>query len=249
MSRLVAFWSPGGSGATTLLLNTAAALGARRMSIAAVDLNLIRPSLALYADLLPHDMPQSACLSKLLPALDGGRLTVDEVTRRLLTASRFVMLPGMLDVVAGTRLTEQHVEQLLQVMRSRFDLVLVDVTPHLDSAACLPVLEMADRICLVAGPQIASRLHTRRHLLPLRGTGWEEKLSLVSNRAGAIPTAQMAHDCGLPVAAVIPELKAMESLLEAGRIAYEAQAVLAPLARFQRAVDQLATLVARGGET
>lgn len=247
MSRLVAFWSPGGSGATTLLLNTASALGARQMNLVAVDLNLTRPSLALYADLLPHADPQSACLSRLLPALDGGRLTLDELTRRLLQANRFVMLPGMLDVVAGSRLSEAHVLQLLRILASRFDLVLADVTPHLDSAACLPILELADQICLVAGPEIASRLHTRRHVMPLRGMGWDQKLVLIYNRAGATPAAQVAHDCGAPVAAAVPELKAMGALLEAGRIAYETQAVMAPAVRFQRAVDQLATLVGRGG--
>jgi Flp pilus assembly CpaE family ATPase len=246
MSRIIAFWSPASAGATTLLLNTASVLGARRMTVAAVDLNLTRPSLALYADLLPHHHPQSACLSKLLPALDGGRLTYDELARHLRPATRFVALPGMLDVVGGSRLTEQHVRQILQVLAGRFDVVLADVTPHLDSAACLPVLEVADQICMVTGPEIGARLHTRRHVLPLRSTGWDEKISLVYNRAGAIPPAQVAQDCDLPVTTTVHEWRALPAFAEAGRIACEAQAVLPPAVRFQRAVDALATHLVRG---
>jgi Flp pilus assembly CpaE family ATPase len=246
MSRIVAFWSPASAGATTLLLNTASALGARRMTVAAVDLNLTRPSLALYADLLPHDHPQSACLSKLLPALDGGRLNYNELARHLLPSTRFVMLPGMFDVVGGSRLTEGHVQEILQVLAGRFDVVLADVTPHLDSAACLPVLAAADRICLVTGPDIGARVHTRRHVLPLRSTGWDQKLSLVYNRAGAVPPAQIAEDCGLPVAVAVQEWRALPAFAEAGRIACEAQAMLTPAIRFQRAVDQLATLAVQG---
>lgn len=246
MSRVIAFWSPGSSGATTLLLNVAAALAARRISLVAADLNVLRPSLALNADLLPHEAPQSACLSALLPAMDGDRLTVDEVMRRLLPGEGFPMLPGVLDVVAANRLTEAHVQQIIQVLRGRFDLVLVDCTPALDSVACFPILEMADRICLVTGPGITSRFHTRRFVLPLRGMGWEQRTTLIYNRAGSLPPEQIAHDIGLPVAASLPELRTMDGLVEAGRIAYLSASVLPALGRFRTAVDRLASLVAQG---
>ncbi|HWI64753.1 MAG TPA: hypothetical protein VNT75_23235 [Symbiobacteriaceae bacterium] len=246
MSRLIAFWSPSGAGATTLLLNTAAAMGARKSNLAAVDMNLTTPSLALAADLLPHDRPQSACLSRLLPALEGGRLTSEELGRHLLPGPTFALLPGVLDVIAGSRMVESHVRRVLQLLHSRFDVVLVDLTPALDSVACLPVIEAADRVVLVVGPEIASRFHTRRFLLPVKAMGLDAKFLAVLNRAGSVPEAQVAHDIDLPVRATVPDLRLLPGMTDAGQIAYLSPSVHPSLGRFRTAIDGLATQLILG---
>ena len=247
MSKLIAFWSPSGAGSTTLLLNTAAALGARRANVAAADLNLTAPSLALAADLLPHDQPQSACLSRLWPALEGGRLSSDELYGALLHHNGFALLPGMLDVVTASRMTEGHVHRMLQLLGARFELVLADLTPALDSVACLPVLEQADLICLVVGPEIGSRFHTRRNMLPIKAIGLEAKVLPILNRGDASLREQVSLDIDLPIRAMVPECKLMGRMVEAGVIAYQARAVHPSVRSFQCSVEELATLVARGG--
>jgi MinD-like ATPase involved in chromosome partitioning or flagellar assembly len=247
MSRLIAFWSPSGAGATTLLLNSAAALGARRANLAAADLNLVAPTLALAADLLPHDRPLAACACRLLPLLESGRLSMDEVHQSLLFGQTFAVLPGILDVVAASRVAEGHVRQLLQVLSSRYDLVLADVTPALDSVGCLPVLEMADQVILVTGPDLASRFHTRRHLLPVRAMGLADRCRLVLNRSGGTAPVRIAQDVGLDLTLAVPDLRLMPGLVEAGQIAYLSQAPHPALARFRTAVDELASLLAQGG--
>lgn len=247
MSRLIAFWSPAGAGASTLLLNTAAALTARHLTVAAVDLNLPRPSLALAADLLPHDRPQAVCLSRLLPLLESGRLTPDDLLARLLPGPGFGVLPGVLDVVAASRVTEGYVRRLLQVLQGHHDFVLADVTPALDSVACLPVLEMADQIVLVTGADIASRFHTRRYALPLKATGLDHRTTVVLNRCGPDGAAQVSQDIDLPVALAVPDLRWMSHFAEGGHIAYLGQPVLPPLARFRTAIDQLATRLTQEG--
>lgn len=244
-SRLIAFWSPSHAGASTLLLNVAAALSARRAPLVAADFNLVTPSLALYADALPYPDPLSACLSRLMPAIEGGRLTAEDLMRRLLPAPGFPVLPGMLDVALGSRFAESHVQALLQALLGRFDLVLADVTPALDSAACLPILEAADLICLVVGPEIASRFHSRRHILPLRGTGLDQKLALVVTRANGAVAREIAEEMELPAMTAIPDLPAMTAMLDAGRIAFQTQPVLPATGRFRTAVEGLATFIAR----
>ncbi len=246
MSRLIAFWSPSGAGATTLLLNTAAALSARGLRPVAADLNLTSPSLALCADVLPYDHPMEACLSRLLPVLEGGRLTLDELVRRLLPADGFSVLPGFLDAVAASRVTEAHVRQIIGLLQQRYGLVLADLTPALDSVACLPVLEAADRIILVTGPEIVSRFHTRRLVIPLKAMGWDTKTALVFNRAGGLPESQLSQDVDLPVAVAIPEWKGMAGLMEAGRIAYQSRIMPPVPGRFRAAVDRLAGVIAQG---
>lgn len=246
MSKLIAFWSPSGAGATTLLLNSAATLGARRVRLAALDFNLTTPSLALHADLLPHDAPQRACLSQLLPALEGERLTAEELNRVLLPANGFYMLPGMLDLAAASRLTAEQVRQIVRTLSARCDLMLADLAPALDSVGCRPLLEMADQVLVVVGPEIASRFHTRRALLELERTALPSRLGLLYNRAGAVAAQQVGLDIGLPVMAAIPHLKGMERLLEAGRIATLSQTPMPGLSRFRGALEQVATQVMRG---
>ncbi len=224
MSRLIAFWSPAGAGASTLLLNTAAALGALSPGVVAADLNLPKPSLALAADLLPHDRPQAACLSRMLPLLEGGRLTPDDLQARILQG------PGIVHLLLG-----------------RHALVLADLTPALDSVACLPVLEMADRIVLVVGPEIASRFHTRRHVAPVKALGLDRRMIAVLNRAGRTDHRQVGADIDLPVALTVPDLRWMGNFAEAGQIAYLAQPVLPALAGFRTAVERLATQLLQEG--
>lgn len=247
MSRLIAFWSPSGVGATTLLLGAATAMGARRCHLAVADFNLTTPMLALAADLLPHDRPQSVCLSRLFPALEGGRLTLEELAGCLLPGPGFGMLPGVLDVVAGSRMTEGHVRRIIQLLMTRYDYVLADLTPALDSVACLPILELADRVVLVTGPEIGSRFHTRRFLLPAGAMGLTGKFTAVLNRAGAVPVEQVAADINLPIKVTVPEVRVLPGLMEAGQIPYLSQSMAPALGRFRTAVDGLATLLMQGG--
>lgn len=246
MSRTVAFWSPTRAGASTLLVNTAAVLAARGATVAVVDFNLITPSLALHLDLLPHQRPEELCLSRLLPALEGGWLTDEEVGRSLRPAGSFVLLPGMLDLHALSRLTEEQLRQLLGILTPRFELVLIDLTPQLDSVACLPIMEVADRVCVVVGPEIGSRFHTRRWLAPLWGSGMERRMLGVLNRAHGISRGQVAAEIGLEVAAEVPNLPGMAALQEAGEIAWESRRALTGVERFRTAIEELASTLAQG---
>lgn len=248
MNRLIAFWSPTGAGASTLLLNTAAVLGARsNRRVAAADLNLVAPSLALATDLVPHDLPDAACLSQLLPLLEGGRLTPDDVAGRLKYAYGFAVLPGVLDVVAATRMTEAYVDQLLRYLGAQFDCVLVDLTRALDSVACLPVLQMADRVVLAVAPDLASRFHTRRYVGVVRALELDPKLVGVLNRAtGSANPEHVARDIDLPIAVAVPEVSLMPALTEGGRLAVEARQPHPALGRFRSAVEQLAELFTPG---
>ncbi|HLO04377.1 MAG TPA: hypothetical protein VK191_14790 [Symbiobacteriaceae bacterium] len=247
MSRRVALWSPAGDGASSLLLNLAAALVGRPLSFAAVDLNLTTPSLTLYADLLPHNDPLSACLSRLLPQLEAERLALAELLPHLRMADGIPVLPGMLDPIGANRLQEAQIHRLLATLAERFDLLLIDTTPTLDSVAGFPLLEAADQILLVVGPGLSSRFHARRYLLPLRGLGWERKTLLVANRATEAEGRQVAADLGLPLVATIPDWGGMRGALEGGKIAYRSLSPLPSLARYKSAITALAARIAEGG--
>jgi Mrp family chromosome partitioning ATPase len=247
VSRRIAVWSPAGDGASTLLLNLAAAMVGRPVSFVAADLNLTTPSLALYADLLPHREPLAACLSRLLPQLEAGRLALADLLPHIRMAEGIPVLPGMLDPIGANRVQESHIHRLLATLADRFDLILIDTTPTLDSVAGFPLLEAADQILLVVGPGLASRFHARRYLLPLKGLGWERKTGLVANRATEAEARQVAADLGLPLLATIPEWGGMRGALEGGKIAYRSVNPLPSLARFKSAIAALAAKVAEGG--
>jgi MinD-like ATPase involved in chromosome partitioning or flagellar assembly len=247
MSRVVAFWSPSRSGATTLLVNTAVALAAGGTRVAVLDLNLTSPSVALHLDLIPAARPLDACLSRLLPALQAGRLTADDLERYLLSPPDLPSLrvvPGLLEPTLGSRLTEQGVLSLLEAASRRHPLIFCDLSAPVDSVGTLPLLEAASALFLICSPEYPARFHTRRYLVTLADLGLLDRVRLVLNRAGPAEAGRAGAELGLGPAAVVPHLPDLVSFAEEGRPAARRRGFSRPLRRFQEAVGRLARLSA-----
>jgi pilus assembly protein CpaE len=208
VSRVVAFFSPVHAGATTLLLQTALRLAARRprLRIIALDLNLQTPSLALHMGLLDPDAPARG-LATLLPRLIGQRTDHSALTSALVTHprhDRLQVLPGILDLLQAERVTPGAVAGLLAEARRMADLVLVDTTPTLTSPGCLPVLTRADRTLLITGATLADRLHTRRHAQVLLAGHLGPTTLAVVTGADGLHRNSLTAELELPVAALLP---------------------------------------------
>lgn len=250
---IITFWSPGRSGATTVAAACAAALasglpGNRRrwwhlrrspdrppLRVHAADLNRLAPDLGAHLGLFPPRRPADHCLSRLLPALAGGRLDAAGAARHLLPAPGFPdlkLLAGCYDPWAAARLREEHLRGLIPLLAAGADVLVLDAGPQLDCPAAFTALEMADRIVLVAGPTAPERFHARRYLLALRELGWGARVCVAMSRApfagrqgrpalrGAVGPGQVAAELAAPVAAAVPELEDLPVLLEEGRPAF-----------------------------
>lgn len=294
---ILAFWSPSGSGATTLAAAAAvhlatggapsalggdgtgaappqsAARGAGQrgrpappLRVRAADLDRIAPSLGQHLGLFPPRRPEDHCLSRLFPALAGGRLGAGVLGRALLpvpACPHLAALPGCYSPWAAQRLDLDSARRLVQALAAGCDVLVLDAGPALDCPLAFAALAEAQTVVLVTGPTAPERLHARRYLLALHELGWGRKALVALNRcsapgegwAGRVARAvaaalapgpgQVAAELGHPVVAAVPLLPHLAAHLEQGQIPYlaargaAAQAFRAAVAALcQRALAQ-----------
>jgi pilus assembly protein CpaE len=181
LGRIVAFCAPkGGTGRTTLALNTAMAL--RRETgeaVVLVDADYAAPAVDValnvhaersIVDLLPR-------LSRLDEELIAGVLAKHASGVELLLA------PPPEDL--SNPITLPQVQHVLSVLKRMFNWVIVDLGLPLDETA-FAFLDSADRIVLTVLPEMVGLRNTRMMLDQLLdGRGYvQDKIWLVLNRAG-----------------------------------------------------------------
>ncbi|MCH8180786.1 MAG: AAA family ATPase [Proteobacteria bacterium] len=134
----------GGSGATFLAANLAVALAEQSNArVALIDLNL------QFGDALLFISSQTGPSNVAEVALNSERLDKD-----LLRSSLLEVSPGLFalaapnDPASGTDVLPEQVQTLLQVARSDFDYVVVDIGRTLNGVA-LQALDMADQVYAV----------------------------------------------------------------------------------------------------
>ena len=165
-AEMVAFFSPkGGVGTTTLAVNTAVLLAGGSPpppSTRARDPG-IPPSRVLLID-LDLQFGQVATHLNLTPRYDIGGLASDEqalgdpeLARMYLTthSSGLVVLAAPTRPEADFRVTLDHLERIVEVMRPSFDHIIVDLGSRLDPRSVW-VLEQADAHVFVLFPEIAA---------------------------------------------------------------------------------------------
>jgi pilus assembly protein CpaE len=166
-SELVAFFSPkGGVGTTTLAVNTAVLLaggGAPPPSAANGTEPTIPSSRVLLID-LDLQFGQVATHLNLTPRFDLAGLATDdqaladpELARSYLTVhgSGLAVLAAPARPEADFRVSVEHVQRIIELMRPSFDHVVVDLGSRLDPRA-LWMLEQADAHAFVLFPEIAA---------------------------------------------------------------------------------------------
>jgi len=178
--RSLAVFSPrGGVGASTLALNLAVALyedtGARvllmegKFFFGHLDVMLNLRGRNTIADLLPH-----------ASALDEG--LVREVVCDHATGIKVLLAPSDLQVGQGVR--PDDIYSILVGLQKFFDYVIIDVGSYLTENT-VTLMDTADRIMMVATPDLASLHDTSRFIQLSRSLGYSpDKLMIVLNRAG-----------------------------------------------------------------
>ena len=166
-AEIVAFFSPkGGVGTTTLAVNTAVLLagggspppGAARAAEAGFP-----PARVLLVD-LDLQFGQVATHLNLTPRYDIAGLASDEqaiddaeLARMYLTthSSGLVVLAAPARPEADFRVTVDHLQQIIELLRPSFDHIIVDLGSRLDPRAVW-ILEQADAHVFVLFPEIAA---------------------------------------------------------------------------------------------
>ena len=160
---IVAFYSAkGGSGATTLAVNTAAALGRKfPREVLLVDLGAPFGHAALFADLIATGSIASATKASAadFPTVLRGNIVHHK--------SGMGVLPGTLRPEEGDLMTGELTGRVLDVVVDGQKLVLAELGTSLGEAA-LAVIERAECLVMVVPPEIAAMTDARRALAIFR---------------------------------------------------------------------------------
>jgi len=180
---VVAFFSAkGGSGASTLAVNTTAAIARKyQRQVLLIDLSAPFGHAALFADLIATGSIASA--SKTSPADFEGVLRSTIVNHR----SGMGVLPGTLRPEEVDIMTGDLAGRVLDVVVSWQKVILVDLGTSLGEAA-LAVLERAECVVIVVPPEIAAMTDARRALAVFR-----DILNVSDNRIELVLNQRVPH--------------------------------------------------------
>jgi pilus assembly protein CpaE len=180
---VVAFFSAkGGSGATTLAINTTAALARKYpRQILLIDMSAPFGHAALFADLVATGSIASA--SKAAPVDFETVIRSNIVNHR----SGMGVLPGTLRPEEVDLMTGDLAGRVLDVVVSWQKMILVDLGTSLGEAA-LAVLERAECVVIVIPPEIAAMTDARRSLAVFR-----DILNVPDNRVELVLNQRVPH--------------------------------------------------------
>jgi pilus assembly protein CpaE len=206
--RIVAFCAPkGGTGRTTLAINTTIALQQiTRRAAVLVDADYAAPALDVALNL-----DASRNIVDLLPKL--SRLDADLVSTVLASHAsgiRVLLAPPPADLTHPISLPQ--VQQVLATLKRMFPWVVVDLGLPMDDTA-FAFLDSADRIVMSVLPEMVGLRNTRLMLDQLHERGYPaEKIWLVLNRAdmrGGVSVADIEERLRVRVRYRIPDEQAL----------------------------------------
>ncbi len=173
------FGAKGGVGTTTIAVNLASSFLSmkRGASVALMDMNLPFGEAQLFLDLAPkyHWGEVIGNISR----LDATYLM--SIMARHSSGLYLLPPPSRLDDLQMA--TPENISKLLEMMRSMFDAVIIDLGMYLDEIT-LKVMDISDAILLICVQNLPCLANVRRFLENIRHSegALEEKLKLVVNR-------------------------------------------------------------------
>ena len=206
--RAVVFCAPkGGTGCTTLALNTAIALHQRtREPVALVDADYAAPALDVALNL-----PADRTINDLLPRL--SQLDDDLVSGVMVShvsGVQVLLAPPPEGVASPIPL--QQVQQIMVALKRIYPWVLVDLGLPMDETA-YAFLDDADRIVMSVLPEMVGLRNTRLMLSQLHGRGYpDERVWLVLNRSslpGGVSRKSIEERLGVDIRNEIPDDQAL----------------------------------------
>ena len=201
--QLIGIMSARSDGATSIALGLAGVFGAKQRTIL-VDLNPDNPEIAAFLD-----VDESKTVYHLAYSAELAAITERELHDHLQWHDGFAVLPGITDPVQWKQITPLFLGNLLQVLRSEFQTVLVDAGRLRQG---LPPGLSSGMVLWVAAPRplgLAAFERSYRAVDDVTHAGLNVQVVLnqVSSRSLADVAAFIRAEYGLPVLAELPDCR------------------------------------------
>jgi len=242
MSRVITvFGAKGGLGKTTLAVNLAVSLAARRKKVALIDLDLQFGDVPVFLDLEPTDTIAELVQESETPNIDLIRsyMCVHSSGVHVLCAPKS---PEYAELISA-----EKVQTILSVLRSYYDYVIID-TPAFFSDVTIAAIEASNKILFITGLDISILKNSRLSLTLLETLQQLNKVKLIVNRAESVSSitlhdVQKIADCSI-WAKIPSDYKIAVTALNRG-IPFVSGA---PKSELSCAVSAVATLLMEGAE-
>lgn len=211
---ITVFGVKGGIGKSTIASNVATALAQEtRQHVALLDLDLQYGDDAVMLDVVPQWTIADAA-KELDPAKPHS-------IERYLTnhASRVKLLAAPQTPQEANSLTSEQIGQVLNMLASTHDYVVVDTSAQIDEVSAL-ALDASTIVLLVVTPEVPCIKRTKAAIALLEESGYtRDKVKLVINRAdpqSEVPLAEIEKALNYPVHARIPDDRAVAKGISLG---------------------------------
>lgn len=202
--HIVVFCAPkGGTGRTTLAVNTAISLHEMdKRDVVLVDADYAAPAIDVALNL---DLERN--VSDLLPRLSRlDEVLIESVLAEHASGVKVLLAPPPADLNAP--LTLPQVQHIMVMLRRMFPWVIVDLGLPMDETA-FAFLDGAERIVMTVLPEMVGLRNTRLMLEHFRDEGYpDDKVWLVLNRAtlrGGVTAQDIVDRLNVPIRFTVPD--------------------------------------------
>jgi pilus assembly protein CpaE len=175
-SRVLGFFSgKGGTGKTTVSVNTAVALAREGKRVLLIDCDLQFGDVNLLLDLEPKDT-----IVELVQ--ERGGIMIDNIRAfSMVHSSGVSVLCAPKSAEFAELVTARHIETIIDVVRPYFDFILVDLAPAFNDVS-ISAIENCDQLMLVYNLEILSLKNAKVCLEILEQLQQRDKAQLVINK-------------------------------------------------------------------
>jgi len=220
---IVAVFSPkGGVGRTTVAVNLAVAAATELgKKVIVVDASFQFGDVAVLLNLNPKNKSMAELVQELDSSHDAE--AVDTYTTSHSSGITALLAPASPEM--AELITPAGVKHVLEILRQRYDLVVVDCTAWFNDTT-LGILDLADVVLTVLTLEITSIKNIRLFLEVAEQLGYENKIRLVLNRADttlgtqiSVAVAAKALDAQRQQGAAVLELLNNAGTIDSGSVA------------------------------
>ncbi len=170
------FGTKGGTGKTTIAVNTAVALQSEGKKVAIIDLDLQFGDVGVFMD-----VPKCETIYDLVMEGDFSASAINSYMYNHSSGVKILCAPDSPELAEVIK--PEYIRRIGEAIKSEYDYIIFDMSPTIDECV-LEALEISDLIYFVTNPEISTLKNSKICLNVLETLGMANKVRFVLNKYG-----------------------------------------------------------------